>query len=109
LREGEKAGVPGPHLEARLALLDQPEEISLLKHLVLYPETVEAAAVAYEPHRIPAFLQNLAGELHGYYNKHRIISADRPLSQARLALVSATRTVLANALTLLSVKAPERM
>jgi len=109
LREAEKAGVPGPYLEAPLALLDQPEEISLLKHLALYPEMVEAAAVTYEPHRIPAYLQNLAGELHGYYNKYRIIGADRPLSQARLALVSATRTVLANALTLLGVTAPERM
>jgi arginyl-tRNA synthetase len=109
LREAEKAGLPGPYLEVPLTLLDQPEEISLLKHLALYPEMVEAAAVAYEPHRIPAYLQNLAGELHGYYNKYRIIGTDRPLSQARLALVSAVRTVLANALTLLGVQAPERM
>ncbi len=109
LREAERAGVPGPYIDAPLALLDQAEEISLLKHLALYPEMMAAAAVAYEPHRIPAYLQNLAGELHGYYNKYRIIGTDRPLSQARLALVSAVRTVLANALTLLGVKAPERM
>ena len=80
-----------------------------MKQLALYPEVVEAAALAYEPHRVPTYLQNLAGELHSYYNKYRIISADRPLSQARLALVSAVRTVLANALGLLGVAAPERM
>ncbi|MFQ5848141.1 MAG: arginine--tRNA ligase [Candidatus Methylomirabilales bacterium] len=109
LREAEKAGVPGPYVGAPLELLDLPEELSLLKQTALYPEVVESAALAYEPHRIPAYLQNLAGELHSYYNKHRIISADRSLTQARLALVSAVRTVLANALGLLGVAAPERM
>ncbi len=109
LREGEKAGYPGPYLDAPVELVNLGEEISLLKKLALYPEVVEASALAYEPHRIPAYLQNLAGELHSYYNKYRIIGEDRPLSQARLALVSAIRVVLANALGLLGVAAPERM
>ncbi len=109
LREAEKAGYPGPYLDAPVELLDVGEELGLLKQLALYPEVVEATALAYEPHRIPVYLQNLAGELHSYYNKYRIISADRPLSQARLALVSAIRMVLANALGLLGVAAPERM
>ncbi|MCH7896335.1 MAG: arginine--tRNA ligase [candidate division NC10 bacterium] len=109
LREAEKAGLPGPYFDSSVALLDLPEELGLMKQLALYPEVVEAAALAYEPHRVPTYLQNLAGELHSYYNKYRIISADRPLSQARLALVSAVRTVLANALGLLGVAAPERM
>lgn len=109
LREGEKAGYSGPYLDAPVELLELGEELSLLKQLALYPEVVEASALAYEPHRIPAYLQNLAGELHSYYNKYRIIGADRPLSEARLALVSAIRVVLANALGLLGVTAPERM
>ncbi len=109
LREAEKAGYPGPYVDAPMTLLELTEEVMILKQLALYPEVVEAAAITYEPHRIPAYLQNLAGELHSYYNKVRIISADQPLSQARLALVSAVRTVLANALGLLGVAAPERM
>lgn len=109
LREAETAGYPGPYVDAPMTLLDLPEEVTVLKQLALYPEVVETAALAYEPHRIPAYLQNLAGELHSYYNKYRIISADRPLSQARLALVTAVRTVLANGLGLLGVAAPERM
>jgi arginyl-tRNA synthetase len=109
LREAERAGYPGPYLDAPLPLLDLAEELSLLKHLAMYPEVVEAGALTYEPHRMPGFLQNLAGELHGYYNKYRIITADRPLTQARLALVSAIQTVLANGLGLLGVSAPERM
>ncbi|MFQ5882116.1 MAG: arginine--tRNA ligase [Candidatus Methylomirabilales bacterium] len=109
LREAEKAGHPGPYLDAPVELLDLSEELALLKQLALYPEVVEAAALAYEPHRIPTYLQTLAGELHSYYNKHRIIGADPTLSRARLALVSAVRTVLANGLGLLGVTAPERM
>lgn len=110
LREAEKAGYPGPYLDAPVGLLDAVEEIALLKQLALYPEVVEASASAYEPHRIPAYLQGLAGELHSYYNKYRIISSGDPsLSQARLALVSAIRIVVANALGLLGVAAPERM
>ncbi len=109
LREAEKAGIPGPYLDAPVESLDSSEEVALLKQLALYPEVVEAAAFAYEPHRIPTYLQNLAGELHSYYNKFRIISPDRPVSQARLALVSAIRIVLANALGVLGVAAPERM
>jgi len=109
LREGEKSGLPGPYHDAPVALLELPEELAILKQLALYPEVVGEAAVAYEPHRIPAFLQNLAGELHSYYNKVRIINPDQSLSRARLALAAAIRTVLANGLGLLGVAAPERM
>jgi arginyl-tRNA synthetase len=109
LREAEKAGLPGPYHDAPVDVLDLPEELTLLKQLALYPEVVEEAAVAHEPHRIPAYLQNLAGELHSYYNKVRIINPDQSLSRARLALVSAIRTVLANGLGLLGVAAPDRM
>jgi arginyl-tRNA synthetase len=109
LREAEKAGLPGPYHDAPVDVLDLPEELTLLKQLALYPEVVEEAAVAYEPHRIPAYLQNLAGELHSYYNKVRIINPDQSLSRARLALVSAIRTVLASGLGLLGVVAPDRM
>lgn len=109
LREAEKAGLPGPYHDAPVALLELPEEVTLLKQVALYPEVVEEAALTYEPHRIPAYLQNLAGELHSFYNKVRIITPDRSLSRARLALVSAIRTVLANGLRLLGVAAPDRM
>ena len=109
LREAEKAGLPGPYHDAPVDVLDLPEELTLLKQLALYPEVVEEAAVAHEPHRIPAYLQNLAGELHSYYNKVRIINPDQSLSRGRLALVSAIRTVLANGLGLLGVAAPDRM
>ncbi len=109
LREAEKAGVSLPAPEAPLDHLALPEEIALLKQCALFPEVVEAAAHALEPHRLPAYLQTLAAEFHGYYTRHRVLSEDRALSAARLSLVAALKQVLANALTLLGVTAPDRM
>ncbi|MGH7407308.1 MAG: arginine--tRNA ligase [Candidatus Methylomirabilales bacterium] len=109
LREAEKAGVPLPASEAPMDRLALPEEIALLKQLALFPEVVEAAAAALEPHRLPVYLQGLAAEFHAYYTRHRVLSEDRELSGARLSLVAALKQVIANALALLGVGAPDRM
>ncbi len=94
---------------ANLTRLTLPEEISLLKLLATYPEVVEAAAFHLEPHRITYFLTELAGQLHGYYYRHRFISDDADLSRARLRLVRGIKTILAHGLGLLGVEAPENM
>ncbi|MFN3476055.1 MAG: arginine--tRNA ligase [Candidatus Methylomirabilales bacterium] len=109
LREAEKAGLFPPYTDADLSRLDLPEELSLMKQLSFYPELIFGAASSYEPHRITAYLQDLAAQFHSYYNRHRIISPDRVLSRARLALAAGIRTVLKNALAILGVSAPERM
>jgi arginyl-tRNA synthetase len=72
------------------------------------------AALAHEPHRVTTYLQGLAAAFHGYFTKYkdteeRVISGDRELSRARLAMVAAVRQVVANGLSLLGVSAPERM
>ncbi|MCX5891247.1 MAG: arginine--tRNA ligase [Deltaproteobacteria bacterium] len=99
-------GEPDSRLFPRLSL---PEELALLKLLAGYPELVEAAARNLEPHRITYFLTELASQLHSYYNKHRFITEDLELTQARLALVSVVQTVLAHGLKILGVAAPETM
>lgn len=109
LREAAKAQLPAPSFEDDLERLDLPEEIGLIKQLALYPELVIGAAHALEPHRLTTYLHDLAARFHGYYARHRIISADTNLTRARLALVDALRVVMANALGLLGVSAPERM
>ena len=93
----------------RLALLTLPEELTILKMLANYPELVEGAARNLEPHRITYFLTELAAQLHSYYYKHRFISEDAGLTQARLWLVSSVKTVLAHGLQILGVEAPEAM
>jgi arginyl-tRNA synthetase len=109
LREAAKAQCPAPAPEDDLEPLNLMEEIGLIKQLALYPELVIGAAQALEPHRLTTYLHDLAARFHGYYTRHRIISADRNLTRARLALVAALRVVMANALGLLGVSAPERM
>jgi arginyl-tRNA synthetase len=109
LREAAKADVAAPSPEDDLDPLDSPDEIGLIKQLALYPELVIGAADALEPHRLTAYLHDLAARFHGYYTRHRIISADPALTRARLALVAACRIVIGNALGLLGVSAPDRM
>jgi arginyl-tRNA synthetase len=94
---------------ARFPRLTLPEELSILKMLANYPELVEGAARNLEPHRITYFLTELAAQLHSYYYKHRFISDDVELTQARFWLVSGVKTVLAHGLGVLGVEAPETM
>jgi arginyl-tRNA synthetase len=113
-RKAAEGGVPGPYADADLARLTLPEELDLLKRLAIYPEMVLNAALAHEPHRVTTFLQELAAAFHGYFTKYkdteeRVISGNRDLSRARLAMVAAVRQVIANGLSLLGVSAPERM
>ena len=92
-----------------LSKLETPEEISLIKALAAFPDVVEASALHFEPHRIPFYLQDLAGLFHSFYNKNRVIGEDPELSTARLLLLKCTAQTLKNGLILLGVSAPERM
>ena len=109
-RNAEEQGVVTLEREALdLSCLTLAEELALAKHLARYPETVVNAAQNREPHRVVYFLQELAAQFHSYYNRQRVLVDDPATTQARLYLVKGVRTVLANALNLLGVDAPERM
>jgi arginyl-tRNA synthetase len=102
--------------QAELARLDDPGELSLMRKLALYPRLVEAAALAYEPHRVAFYLYELASEFHGQWSRGTgtphlrfIIQHDPQLTVARLALVQGLVTVLASGLALLGVEAPNEM
>ena len=92
-----------------LSLLSEPEEKALIKMLVRYPETVYGAAKSLEPHRIPFYLNELAGLFHSYYNKNKVISENNCLTSARLFLIMTIKIVLQNALKILGVSAPQKM
>ena len=109
-REAESRGLPLPARESvDVSLLDLEEEQNIIKALAKYPEVVEDAALAYEPHRLTFYLQDLAGMLHNYYFKHRVITEDAPRTTARLFLMKQVKTVIQSALTILGVNAPDRM
>ena len=92
-----------------LARLDAEHEQRLLTTLARYPEVVEAAALGYAPQTLAHYLREAADAFHSYYNAHTFLVDDAGLRDARLALVFAARTVIANGLDLLGVAAPESM
>ncbi len=114
LRHAQKEGID-PEAESDLSLLKAPEEINLIKILLNYPKIVSSTARDYEPHRIPAYLEEVATIYHRFQHAGkrddslRVVTKDIPLTQARLALCRATRIVLANGLSLLGISKPEKM
>ncbi len=92
-----------------LGLLSGKEEINLAKRLEQFPEIVELCANSFEPHHMGTYLTDTAMHFHKFYHAHRVITNDRELSLARLALCRATKTVIANGLRTLGISAPERM
>jgi len=93
----------------RLAL---PEEIELIRKLAEFPETVARAAEACEPHHVAYYVRDVAALWNPYLQdgkNHRVLSEDAELTAARLGLVAAVRSVVANGLALLGMSAPERM
>ena len=90
-------------------LLDHPEEKELIRYMAALPDIIEGAALSMEPHRITNYLRDVATTLHSYYYHHRVLTDDAAVTSARLGLMLAVRTVVAAALDLLGVSAPERM
>ena len=74
-----------------------------------FPTMIENAALELAPHRVIFYLMELAGLFHSYYNKHRVISEDIALSQARLCMIAALRIVVGNGLKMIGLTAPEKM
>ncbi|MGZ6242128.1 MAG: arginine--tRNA ligase domain-containing protein, partial [Candidatus Binataceae bacterium] len=111
-REAEKKGIGLP---ADLSTVDlaplSDEEIGLVRKLVSLPGVVRGSVESLEPHRVPFYLLELAGDFHRYYNKpsNRIISEQRELSLARLFLARVLMDGIKNGLDLLGVSAPDRM
>jgi arginyl-tRNA synthetase len=109
-REAETRNMPVPGRDTvKIDLLDVEEEQNIIKALAKYPEMIEESALAYEPHRLTFYLQDLAGLLHNYYFKHRIITEDLARTGSRLFLMKQVKTVIQSALKILGVTAPERM
>ena len=94
---------------ASLDQLPAPEDTALLKLLTRFPEVVAGAARAREPHRVPAYLEELAQAAHAWYHRCRVLGEPPPVEAARLVLARATRQVLGNGLRLLGLTAPDRM
>jgi arginyl-tRNA synthetase len=111
LHQGEERGYPWDvqRGRAQLSLLIEEHEQRLLAALSRYPEIIEQAALAYEPHQLAYYLRELATDFHTYYNAHAFLVENDDLRDARISLLMATRQVLRNGLVLLGVSAPDTM
>jgi len=109
-RQAEEQGIARLALDAiDLGKLASEAEFDLLRKLGELPQEVAEAAEQYAPHRLVRYVYELASQFHSYYKAERVITEDAAQTQARLALLDAVRTVIANALRLVGVSAPERM
>jgi arginyl-tRNA synthetase len=85
------------------------EELELVRQMIQFNDVVEAAVRELEPHRVVFYLLELAGGFHRYYNRHRVVSDDIELSQARLLLLENVQQTIRQGLAILGVDAPFRM
>ena len=92
-----------------LSVLTEPQEIKLLLALARYPEVIENAAQAYEPHQLVYYLKDLANDFHSYYNTSQFLIDNNEVRNARLVLIVAIRQVIKNGLSLIGVSSPEEM
>jgi len=107
--KAEEKGIKTNFLEANLALLQEKEELKLLKLIDSFDDVLESSALQLAPYKITYYLMDLASAFHDYYTKYRIIQDDTELMQARLALCEGVRKLLRLGLDLLGVSAPEKM
>lgn len=109
-RQAEEQGIVIPSLESiNLNKLTAEHEYDLLRKIGELPEEIRTTAENFAPHRLVRYVYELASLFHSYYKAERVITEDSEQTVARLVLLGAVRTTLANVLTLIGVSAPKRM
>jgi arginyl-tRNA synthetase len=100
-----------PLADVDLGLLVHERELDVLRTLSELPDVVALACHERAPHKVTTWVRELAGVFHGFYHDCYVMGegVSPELTQARLALVEASRVGLAIGLDLLGVSAPESM
>jgi len=108
--EAEAAGHPVPEGgDIDVALLEDPAARDLLRTVARFPAVIEEAAESLEPHVVATYTRDVAEAFNAFYRECPVLDADPDVRPARLALVVAARTTVANALGVLGVEAPDSM
>ena len=94
---------------ADFSKLSKKEEIDLIRKLTEFPDLVMEVSKTFAVNNLCTYAVDLASIFHKFYEKEQVISKDKDLTQARLALLKATQITLKNTLDLLGVSAPEKM
>ena len=90
-------------------LLNKESELNLLKKISDFPTVIKNACTKLEPQSISIYLNEIASDFHKFYNECKVISNDSEKTKSRIALISATKVVLKNGLSILGISAPEKM
>lgn len=105
LRKSEGAA-PTAHPELPLA----PAERALGLHLDQFGETILEVASAYEPHKLAAYLYQLASHLTTFYDQCPVLKAETPeQKENRLFLIDLTARTLHQGMALLGIRTPEKL
>ena len=109
LDEAESAGHEIPDAIDADAL-DAEESAALIREIARFEEVVERAADEHRPHVVATYTRDIAETFNTFYRECPVLTADDPETRAaRLAVVAAAKTAVANALDALGVAAPESM
>jgi arginyl-tRNA synthetase len=92
-----------------LTLLKEKEETKLIKKLWQFSYLLNICLGTQDPYMLTVYLQELSEAFHKFYDLHRVLGQDDSLTQARLALLEATKIVISTGLELLGVSRPEKM
>ena len=94
---------------ASLEPLVHPSELSLVRRLAEFPSVVRGVVERLAPHRLARYARDVAADFHQFYTECKILTDERDVRLARLALCLASKNVLARALSLAGVSAPDSM
>ena len=103
-RKAESAPASGAHVQ-----LEQPHELSLVKHILRFGEVLELVARELKPHHLTNYLYELATRFHAFYEHCPVLKSEEPVRSSRLILCDVTARTLARALDLLGIEHPEQM
>ena len=105
----EKAGYVPEIEKVDFSKLQEKEALETIKLLYRFNEFVESAAQKNEPSIVSRYLIDVAQNFSGFYNEHKIITEDKTVQDARLALTYAVGIVLKTGVTLLGMEMPNKM
>ena len=92
-----------------LNLLEQPQEIALIRHLAALPSRIDAAAASYDPSEMTKYATELATLFHKFPSDACTVGNAESTVQARLLLCQAAKQALRNTLRILKIDCPEKM
>lgn len=90
-------------------LLTDEYSVELLKHIAYFKEVLKQVSKKRQPHRLCNYMQNLATAFHKFYGNNKVITDNEEQTKAYLALITAVKITIKNALNLIAVDAPEKM